>query len=97
MTDEDAKLLKYAGLLGHEFVGITGEPGERRVSCQVSGIDSAKRLSAGQTHLIVYGRRGSGKRLHWQDCYNADQAELAREIRKASGWPDYPDDKPTTT
>ena len=38
-SEEDAKLLKWAGFMGHRYALVTGEPGSRRTSTMSMELD----------------------------------------------------------
>ena len=79
---EDAKVLVYAGWMGHEFVTVVGEPGSRRTQAESNTIESAKDVFKSCTHVRVYRktrlveftRRGRKViRNEWQCVYDADK------------------------
>ncbi len=66
---EDARLLEFAGMMGHEVIGIAGEPGQRRKVCEVNMLDEARRL-CDQPTLTVYARKGNLKKKKWLSVYD---------------------------
>jgi hypothetical protein len=66
-NDEDRGVLRYAGLMGHAFVGVTGDVGQRRTACECNTLAEAKRLIPDDPTLLVYAR---GRRGKWFCCFN---------------------------
>ena len=88
VDEEDAKLLKYAGAMGHQFVTIVGKPGERRVRCESTTLDSAKNVMPRDRHVRVYSTAG-GKRKKWLCCFDGDGTDLAAKVATENGEPTY--------
>jgi hypothetical protein len=78
ITDEDAKLLKNAGSMGHDYIGIVGPPGARRTSCECNSPGSAQNLCS-ERDLIVYERAPNNG---WRLCYDRLAAAAALAGRK---------------
>ena len=76
--DEDKRLLRYAGLMGHEFAGVIGEPGSRRLAGEVNSIAECQRFFA-DDQLIVYKR---SPRKGWHACYDRAAQVLADKIQR---------------
>lgn len=59
IEQEDKNLLKYAGWMGHEFITIVGERGERRVKAESSTMSSAIDKWSQGPRMTVYQRKGA--------------------------------------
>ena len=62
---EERAALRLAGLMGHEFVGVTGPAGQRRVTVQAATLADCRRLTAGDATARFYRRAYIGRRASW--------------------------------
>ena len=68
--DEDSHALHWCGRLGHEYVGICGQPGERYARCEATSLESAiAAFLAGDIGRAVYRKIGPRK---WERAWEAD-------------------------
>lgn len=80
MSDEDAKLLKYSGLMGHPVTAVTGEPGARHTAGEFNTIaEAVKYIGAPNAHLTCYTQRGSKPRK-WCVVYDQNSTDRAAAI-----------------
>lgn len=77
---EDEKLLAYAGWLGHEYVGIIGEPGKRRTLCEVNDLPAAQRIGGDDKTLKVYCRYDRRSKNKWLCVHDRPMAEPAQKL-----------------
>ena len=82
MVDVEDQALLGGCLHHHQFVGIVGPHGARRISCHTHGVDSAKRLSEGHIGLAVYRRARRGKA--WLNVYDA--REITADGHQSQVW-----------
>jgi hypothetical protein len=68
---EDQGLIRYAGLLGHNFVAVVGKPKQRRVLMQCNRLSEAQ-LRTDDPTLTVFCRRNGrgGATCRWVPCFD---------------------------
>lgn len=77
----DLDVLRFAGAMGHDLIGVCGKLGERRVCCEVTDLASARRLCTDET-LTVYRRGDKRKPNYWFAVYDRRTEKMAAIIIK---------------